>query len=204
MQANPLHFVALLVLSTCCLSAIAADRTAPQTRTPTTEERQSFEAFYAGAHPGEKPARTLFEVQREARSRGWAIGATAEAAPHRGQGALCRTHRTRYVLSGAGRQATWQETGVEYYAWLDRGACRPVAEPVRLLQRVPDAELEGVLLYQKPLLARARLLLAQGRLSVTQIALDVGYAHAANFSTAFKRRFGMSPSAAGREAARPH
>jgi len=53
-------------------------------------------------------------------------------------------------------------------------------------------------------LARARLLLAQGRLSVTQIALDVGYAHAANFSTAFKRRFGMSPSAAGRETARPH
>ena len=181
MQANPLHFVALLVLSTCCLSAIAADRTAPQTRTPTTEERQSFEAFYAGAHPGEKPARTLFEVQREAGSRSWTVSAAAEAAPHRGQGALCRTHRTRYVLSGAGRQATWNEAGVEYYAWLDRGACRPVAEPVRLLQRVPDAELEGVLLYQKPLLARARLLMAGNTecaplraLNFTLAGVDVG------------------------------
>lgn len=160
MQATPQRALALLALSTCCLSAIAADRTAPQTRTPTTDERQSFEAFYAAAHSGEKAARTLFEVQREAGSRGWTVSAAAEAAPHRGQGALCRTHRTRYVLSGAGRQATWREAGVEYYAWLDRGACRPVAEPVRLLQRVPDAELEGVLLYQKPLLARARLLMA--------------------------------------------
>lgn len=37
---------------------------------------------------------------------------------------------------------------MEYYAWLDRGTCRAVAEPVRMLQRIPDVELEGVLLYQ--------------------------------------------------------
>ena len=68
-----------------------------------------------------------------------------------------------------------------YYAWLDRGACRPVAEPVRLLQRVPDAELEGVLLYQKPLLARARLLMAGNTecaplraLNFSLAAVDVG------------------------------
>lgn len=53
----------------------------------------------------------------------------------------------------------------------------------------------------KARLARARVLLEQGRQSVTEIALDVGYGHAANFSTAFKRHFGLSPQAA-RQAAR--
>lgn len=42
---------------------------------------------------------------------------------------------------------------------------------------------------------RARLLLQCGELSVTDIALEVGYGHTANFSTAFKRRFGLSPFA---------
>ena len=35
-----------------------------------------------------------------------------------------------------------------------------MAAPVRLLQRIPDTELKGVLLYQKQLLERARLLMA--------------------------------------------
>ena len=181
MQVTSLRPLALLALLTCGLSASAADRTAPQTRAPTAEEQKSFDEFYSQAHPGDKAARTLFDVRREAGSRGWTVSAAAEAAPHRGQGALCRTHRTSYMLNGTGRQARWEERGVEYYAWLDRGACRPVAEPVRLLQRVPDAELEGVLLYQKPLLARARLLMAGNTecaplraLNFTLAGVDVG------------------------------
>ena len=181
MQVTFLRPLALLALLTCCLHAGAVERAAPQTRAPTAEEQKSFDEFYSQAHPGDKAARTLFDVRRAAGSRGWTVSAAAEAAPHRGQGALCRTHRTSYMLNGTGRQAKWEETGVEYYAWLDRGACRPVAEPVRLLQRVPDAELEGVLLYQKPLLARARLLMAGNTecaplraLNFTLAGVDVG------------------------------
>ena len=40
----------------------------------------------------------------------------------------------------------------------------------------------------------ARALLIHQRLSVTEAAFRVGYAHPANFATAFRRRFGHSPS----------
>ena len=40
----------------------------------------------------------------------------------------------------------------------------------------------------------ARDILLHQRLSVTEAAYQVGYAHAANFATAFRRRFGYSPS----------
>lgn len=50
-------------------------------------------------------------------------------------------------------------------------------------------------------LQRAHGLLQQGCLNVTEVAFEVGYSHAANFSTAFKRRFGTSPQAL-RQAAR--
>ena len=42
---------------------------------------------------------------------------------------------------------------------------------------------------------RARLMLELGQASVTEVAFCVGYGHVANFSTAFKRTFGMSPQA---------
>ena len=44
-------------------------------------------------------------------------------------------------------------------------------------------------------LTRARALLEVDRLSINQVALAVGYQHAANFSTAFKRQFCVSPHA---------
>jgi len=37
------------------------------------------------------------------------------------------------------------------------------------------------------------LMLELGRASVTEVAFRVGYGHVANFSTAFKRTFGVSP-----------
>nr|WP_246570967.1 helix-turn-helix transcriptional regulator [Bradyrhizobium liaoningense] len=40
----------------------------------------------------------------------------------------------------------------------------------------------------------ARSLLIHQRLSVTEAAYRVGYTHPANFATAFRRRFGHSPS----------
>jgi AraC-like DNA-binding protein len=48
---------------------------------------------------------------------------------------------------------------------------------------------------------RAKKLLEVTELSVTEIALEVGYEYSSNFTTAFKRHFGITPKAA-RDAAR--
>ena len=48
---------------------------------------------------------------------------------------------------------------------------------------------------------RAKKLLEVSQLSVTEIALEVGYEYSSNFTTAFKRHFGITPKAA-RDAAR--
>lgn len=49
---------------------------------------------------------------------------------------------------------------------------------------------------------RAKKLLETTELSVTDIALEVGYEYSSNFTTAFKRHFGITPKAA-RDAANP-
>jgi AraC-like DNA-binding protein len=41
----------------------------------------------------------------------------------------------------------------------------------------------------------AQQLLTEGKLNVTQVALEVGYEHSNNFASAFKRRFGITPKA---------
>jgi AraC-like DNA-binding protein len=47
-------------------------------------------------------------------------------------------------------------------------------------------------------LLRAREALEQGTVSVTEAALSAGYTTSANFATAFKRQFGISPKDARR------
>ena len=42
-------------------------------------------------------------------------------------------------------------------------------------------------------MARALELMQERRLSITQIAFEVGYEHSANFSTAFRRHYGITP-----------
>ncbi|MGK5077787.1 hypothetical protein [Janthinobacterium sp. HLX7-2] len=170
--------VALFAVAAVCLSAGAADGGAVD-----AQQRASLLAFYAQQYPGEAAARTVFDSVPVVGGRGREVVGSVEAPPYRGHGALCRTQRTKFVLQGSGKQARWQEAGMEYFAWLDRGTCRPVAEPVRMLQRIPDTQLEDVLLYQKPLLARARLLMAGNTacaplraLNFALAAVDVGAA----------------------------
>jgi hypothetical protein len=158
-------------MSAACLSASAAEAVAVD-----AQQRASLLDFYAQQYPGEPATRTVFESVPVVGGRGREVVGSVETPPYRGHGALCRTQRTKFVLHGEGKQARWQEAGMEYYAWLDRGTCRAVAEPVRMLQRIPDVELEGVLLYQKPLLERARLLMAGNTLKFTLAAVDVGAA----------------------------
>ena len=155
MPGSFLRPLALCVVAAACASASAADAVAVD-----AAQRASLLAFYAQQYPGEAAARTVFESVPVVGGRGREVVGSVEAPPYRGHGALCRTQRTKFVLQGDGKQARWQEAGMEYFAWLDRGTCRPVAELVRMLQRIPDTELEGVLLYQKSLLERARLLMA--------------------------------------------
>ena len=50
-------------------------------------------------------------------------------------------------------------------------------------------------------MAQARRLLAETRLEIQAIASDLGYGSAANFATAFRERFGMTPSQYRREQA---
>ena len=153
MQGSTSRLLALLLLA-------SAAQAQEMVRMPTAQERQSFHDYQARQPAPQKGARLVFGSVPAADGRSGALQASVEAPPHRGRGALCRTERVNHVLQGSGRQARWQNAGTQYYAWLDRGACRAVAAPVRLLQRVPDTELEGVLLYQKSLLERARLLMA--------------------------------------------
>lgn len=48
---------------------------------------------------------------------------------------------------------------------------------------------------QKVRMENARTLLRQSDISITQIAMDVGYQYPGNFTTAFKRHFGVTPRA---------
>ncbi|MFM7274988.1 MAG: helix-turn-helix transcriptional regulator [Gammaproteobacteria bacterium] len=50
---------------------------------------------------------------------------------------------------------------------------------------------------------KAKSLLETTDLSITEIAFEVGYEYSSNFTTAFKRHFGITPSTA-RDALRPH
>lgn len=66
------------------------------------------------------------------------------------------------------------------------------AKLMRLFKAVHGSTIGGYLEAFR--MERARQLLDQGDLSVTQIAYEVGYEHPSNFATAFKRRYGLSPS----------
>jgi len=55
---------------------------------------------------------------------------------------------------------------------------------------------------QRLRMERAKKLLETTELSVTEIAFEVGYEYSSNFTTAFKRHFGITPKAA-RDAANP-
>jgi len=62
--------------------------------------------------------------------------------------------------------------------------------------------VHGATIPEYLLAARMRhaMALIRARLPVTQVALEVGYDHAGNFSTAFRRHYGVPPRAAGARA----
>ena len=62
----------------------------------------------------------------------------------------------------------------------------------RLLQREGASFRE---IQKQTNLIRAKRLLAQNQLSLSHIALELGYSDAANFTRAFRSQTGMTPSA---------
>lgn len=66
-----------------------------------------------------------------------------------------------------------------------------VSKLARTFKRVQGMTLSEYLLAAR--MRHAMALIRQERLPVTQVALEVGYEHAGNFSTAFRRHYGMSP-----------
>lgn len=94
----------------------------------------------------------------------------------------------------------------DFIDWLDSGeadglplaelARRACANPTTLQQRFRQARGCSVFEYLRTRrLAAARNALEQQGLSVAEAAELAGYSSAANFATAFKRQFGLSPSA---------
>lgn len=63
----------------------------------------------------------------------------------------------------------------------------------RLVQRVKGQTLSAFIRDHR--LGRARDALVLGRAGLSQIAWDAGYSSPANFTTAFRRQYGMAPSA---------
>ncbi|RAH98427.1 hypothetical protein DLJ53_27450 [Acuticoccus sediminis] len=68
----------------------------------------------------------------------------------------------------------------------------------RLFHAVHGASIYGVVRERR--LVEARLALEGGSLSITEAAERAGYRSPANFATAFKRQFGVSPSDVARRA----
>lgn len=78
---------------------------------------------------------------------------------------------------------------------LARQAGVSVSKLSRTFKAVHGATLSEYLLAVR--MRHAMALIRAARLPVTQVAFEVGYDHAGNFSTAFRRHYGVSPRAVG-------
>lgn len=132
-------------------------------RPASDQESVSLIVYYQQHYPRVALANSSFDITRPHGSRKWAVAATVETAPYRGEAGLCKmnTMQFRYDASRP-EQQRWEDKGEsEQFVWLGtRGACVKPAEPVRLIQRMLDPDAYLLLSQQTVLLARARLLFA--------------------------------------------
>lgn len=149
---------ALLLYLAAALNAGAAE-----TRSATTQEAQSFDAYYRALHPDAAPAQPLFDIARQPRGR-WRVAAHTDAAPQRSSPALCRMTRSRYdYRAEAPKGQRWSaRTPDQQFVWLSRGAACSAApaQAVELAQPLADADIASLLQLHPALMQRARLLLA--------------------------------------------
>ncbi|WP_394829660.1 AraC family transcriptional regulator [Pendulispora albinea] len=112
--------------------------------------------------------------------------ATPRASVARAQAATNVAHAVRNLVRGA-----------PDVAWPAAGVARSLGVSAATLRRRLAAEgttLRALVLEER--LELARVLLCDGRLGVTEIALRCGYTSPGKFTRQFVRRFGMSPSRA--------
>lgn len=131
----------------------------PGQRAPSTQETESFKAFYQAASPQPSTLAPVFEITRAPGQREWKVAAKVDSAPYRAAGALCRMTQTAYAYSPRARaNARWSTSGQRSFAWIDRGRCVRPMHLVELMQRIPDAELAPLIQQHAVLLQKARLL----------------------------------------------
>lgn len=140
---------------------------AVETRAASTQEAQSFDAYYRSQHPDAAPVQPVFEIERQPRGSGWNVAAHIDAAPQRSSPALCRMSRSRYdYQAGAARQKPQQRWSArapdQQFVWLSRGGGCGIAPmaAVELTQPLADADIVSLLQLHPALMQRARLLLA--------------------------------------------
>ena len=125
----------------------------------------------------------------------------AVGAPTAESGALPRTRPATRQL----RQAIFEDAVEILEAEYSRPptieeVARRVATSPRQLQRVFE-EVGGYRAYLRRIrLSRAAALLARTDLTVTEVAARVGYGELSQFSKAFRRAYGLSPSQMSRAA----
>jgi hypothetical protein len=153
---------AVLLGALATAPVVVAAPTAPSgaqvhSRPVTAAEQAGFAAYYQRAYP-DAPlvAAPRLLASRASASAPWTVAATVDAPPVHGAGLLCRMQRSSFVLG-----KRWQpQDGPRQLVWLERGVCRVPAQPVELLQRIPDLDVIPLLAGAAAMLPRARLVMA--------------------------------------------
>lgn len=122
----------------------------------------SFAASARLLAPDASASAPVFAAERAAGARVWNVSATVDGAPVRGATPLCRMRRTRFAYQPQAAPAQrWRSDGASQLAWVGAaGACVAPAQPVALLQPLPDTDVLAAYAQLVPLLRRARLLMA--------------------------------------------
>ena len=157
------------------LLAACAHAGAIETRAASTQEAQSFDAYYRMQHPDAAPVQPVFDIVRQPRGR-WSVAAHIDASPLmppltvplRSSPPLCRMNRSRYDYRADApphrkEPQRWSaRTPDQQFVWLSRGAACSAApaQAIELTQALPDADIVSLLQQHPALMQRARLLLA--------------------------------------------
>lgn len=159
------------LLAAACAGAAHVAHAAPavQTREPTTEERNSFDAYYREQVParvsgGPSLFAPAFDIQRR-RGEPWQVIARVDSAPRHHTPELCRQIRTSYIYDArAPKDRRWTPSAAEpeWYIWLatPKVICTAAQYTVRMDPAVSSADAAALLRQHRELLLRARLLFA--------------------------------------------
>ena len=141
----------------------AAPATEIATRAVSAPEMASFAASVPQLALDAGAGTPVFAAERAAGARAWTVSATVDGVAARGAGQLCHVRRMRFVYQPQAAAARWRLDTSTELAWLGaagQGTCMAPAQPIVLLQALPDTDVLGAWTQLAPLLQRARLLMS--------------------------------------------